>query len=174
MKQSRISLMVTAVLLAAACPAAAQQAPAQVSYKIGFVNTERVMREARAPQQAQKSIDAEFQKREQEIAAAEERLGRMAAELEKSGASLAAADRQKREREASDLQNDIERRKRAFSDELNLRRDEALKQIIEQANAVIRRIAEEERFDAVFVEAAYANPRIDITAKVIKALDEAR
>ena len=52
--------------------------------------------------------------------------------------------------------------------------DEALKQIVDDANAIIRRIAEEEKFDAVFVEAAYANPGIDITAKVIKALDAAR
>lgn len=175
MKQSRFGSIIAATLVcAAAGMAAAQQPEAPVQYKIGFVDTKRVMREARAPLLAQKSLEAEFQKRDKEIAGAEERLRRMVAELEKNAARLSAADRQKREREAGELQRDIERRRTIFAEDLNQRRAEALKQIIDKGNSLIRRIGEEEKFDAVFVEAAYAGPRIDITAKVIKALDAAR
>ena len=160
---------------AIACPAAAQTpAPTPNAYKIGYVSTDRVMRDARVAQQARKSIEAELQKREQEIIATEARLKRVAAELEKSGGAVSAAERQKRVAEAGKLQADLLRRRNEFAEELNLRREEALKGIVDKANAIIRRIAEQENFDLVFFEAAYASARIDLTDRVIKALDAAK
>ena len=130
--------LATAVALAAGTAAA--QAPA--ASKIGYVNTERVMRESRAAQQMQKGLEAEFQKRDKEIAAGP------------------AAD--------------MERRRSLLIEDMNLRRENAVKQFIDKANGVIRRIAEAEKFDIVFLDAAYANARIEITEKVIKALDAGR
>ena len=170
MKKYKISLAIAALLAAAVASTASAQQPASADYKIGYVNPERVMRETRESQMAQRVLESEFQKRNQEIAGAEQRLQAMVADLEKSGATLSAAERQKRERAAGELQRDIERRKTVYTEELNVRRDEAQKQIIDKANAMIRRVAEQEKFDAVFVEAAYADPRIDITDRVIKAL----
>ena len=43
--------------------------------------------------------------------------------------------------------------------------------MVEQANRVIRQIAEQEKYDIIFQDAVYANPRIDITDRVIKALE---
>ena len=178
MMQYRTGFTAAAFLAAAAiaCPAAAQQAPAATpnAYKIGFVSTERVMRDARVAQQARKTLEAEFQKREQEIVATEARLKRVAAELEKSSGAVSAAERQKRVAEAGKLQADLLRRRNEFAEELNLRREEALKGIVDRANAIIRRIAEQENFDLVFFEAAYASTRIDLTDRVIKALDAAK
>jgi outer membrane protein len=42
--------------------------------------------------------------------------------------------------------------------------------VLEQANRAVRQIAETEKYDMVFQEAVWVNPRIDITEKVIKAL----
>ena len=131
---------VLASAIALAAGTAAAQAPA--ASKIGYVNTERVMRESRAAQQMQKGLEAEFQKRDKEIAAGP------------------AAD--------------MERRRGALIEDMNLRRENAVKQFIDKANGVIRRIAEAEKFDIVFLDAAYANARIDITEKVVKALDAGR
>jgi outer membrane protein len=165
--------MVAACVVALAAFPAAAQAPAPAMYKIGFVDTNRVMRDSRVAQAARKSIEADFQKREQEIAAGEARLKRLAAELEK-GAALPAAERQKRTAEAGKLQGDLVRRRNEFAEELNLRREEALKSIVDKANGIIKRIAEQENYDLVFFEATYVNPRIDLTDKIIKALDAAK
>ena len=137
--------LAAAVLAAtAALPAAAQQpalaaAAAPAAYKVGFVNTQRIVKDSRVSQAAQKALEAEFQKREKEIAAGP------------------AAQ--------------VERRKRALSEDIAARRDEALKQFVDKANAAIRRVAEAEKFDIVVADAAYAAPRIDITDRVIKAID---
>jgi outer membrane protein len=44
--------------------------------------------------------------------------------------------------------------------------------IFERVNKIIKQIAEAEKYDIIFQEAVYANPRIDITDKVIKALGD--
>jgi len=81
----------------------------------------------------------------------------------------------KREQEIlSGPKDQVERRRAALLEEIAGRRDEALKQVLERVNAAIKRVAEGENMDAVFAEAAYAGPRIDITAQVIKALDAGR
>ena len=122
-----------------ALPAAAQQQAAPSIAKVGFVNTARVLHDSRVAQQMQKGLEAEYARREQEIAAGPK--------------------------------GDVERRKAALVEDMNQRRDFALKQFIEKSNGVIKRIAEAEKFEIVFFEAAYFNARIDITDKVIKAID---
>jgi outer membrane protein len=131
--------VLAAALIILALPAAAQEPAA---YKIGFVSTERVMRDSHASQKSQKDLAAEFSKRGKEIA------------------SAPVAER--------------ERRGIALNEDMALRRDEAIKQFIDRTNAIVKRIAEAEKFDAVFFEAAFASKRIDLTDRVIKAVDAER
>jgi len=165
--QTFLTLLIAAVLLALN----AQAASAQLENKIGFVNTERILRDAAPAVRAQKKIEAEFAKRDQEMARVAEQLKRMQDELEKQGVTMAESQRRTKEREISELTRDFQRRQREFREDLNQRRNEELAQVVEQANRVIRQIAEQEKFDIVFQDAVYANPRIDITERVIKALD---
>ena len=70
------------------------------------------------------------------------------------------------------IEAEFQRKQREFREDLNQRRNEELAQVVEQANRIIRVIAEQEKFDIIFQEMpAYVSPRIDITDKVIKALD---
>lgn len=70
--------------------------------------------------------------------------------------------------------DEVERRRAAMSEDMAQKREQALKEFIGKSNRAIQRVAAAERFDIVLFEAAYANPRIDITDKVIKALDAER
>jgi outer membrane protein len=82
------------------------------------------------------------------------------------------AEAKKREREIeAGPKGEIERRKALLAEDMALRREDALKQFIEKTNAAIRRIALAEKFDIVFLDAAYAHARIDLTDKVIKEID---
>ena len=69
------------------------------------------------------------------------------------------------------MNRDFQRKQREYREDVNQRRNEELSGVIDQANRIIRQIAEQEKYDIIFQEAAYANPRIDITDKVIKAMD---
>jgi outer membrane protein len=82
---------------------------------------------------------------------------------------------QKRAKEIDEgPQNQIERRRIALEEEMRVEREDALRQFVDRTNRIIRQVALAEDFDAVFLEAAYSNARIDITDKVIKELDAGR
>lgn len=150
-------------LLAPAAPALAQS-------KIGFVNTERILRDSAPALRAQKKLEAEFAKRSQDLQKLEEQLKHMQESLDKNGMTLSDVQRREKEREFSDLSRDLQRRKREFSEDLNQRKNEELASVIDQANRVIRQIAQKENYDIIFQDAVYASPRIDITDKVIQEL----
>jgi outer membrane protein len=172
------NIAVAAVLAAAPFLAAAQAtAPASQpasppSGKFGFVHTERILRDSVLAMRAQKKIEAEFQKRDRELAGIADQLKRMQADLDKDAMTMTESQRRTKEREFGDLNREFQRKQREFREDLNQRRNEELAQVVEQANRVIRVIAEQEKFDIIFQEMpAYVSPRIDITDKVIKALE---
>jgi outer membrane protein len=176
MKKAFLAHLLAAALSAAALPLAAQQAGGsqQVNGKLGFVNTERILRDAAPAQRAQKKIEAEFQKRDQELAKIAGELKRMQDDLDKNAMTMGETQRRNREREFADLNREFQRKQREFREDLNQRRNEELAQVVELANRVIRQIAEQEKFDIIFQDAVFASPRIDITDKVIKALDSGK
>lgn len=143
---------------------------AQADSKIGFVNSDRVMREAPAAVQAQSRLEKEFAGRDAELQSMAKELQAMQAELEKNGLTLSEADRRKKERDFGDLNRDFQRRQREFREDLNQRRNEELAAVLERANKAVKAIAEREKYDIIFQEAVYASPAIDVTDKVIKEL----
>ncbi len=172
----KIQAVLLAVALAAAGAPAAAQAPAASKEappgKIAFVSTERVLRDSAPALRAQKKLEAEFKKRDDELARMAEQLKRMQEELDKNSMTMSETQRRNKEREFGELNRDFQRKQREFREDINQRRNEELAQVVEQANRVIRLIAEQEKFDIIFQEMpAYVSPRIDITDKVIKALE---
>jgi outer membrane protein len=159
-------------LLAAGLCLGASAAHAQG--KIGVVQIERIMRDSAPAIRAQKKLEAEFSRREAELAKMSDQLKRTQDELEKEGVTMSEAQRRNKERDFNDLNREFQRKQREYREDVNQRRNEELSQVIDQANRVIRQIAETEKYDIIFQEAAYANPRIDITDKVIKALENTK
>ncbi len=151
---------------------AANAGQAQSESKIGFVNLDRILRDAGPAVRAQKKLEAEFQKREQELARTAESLKRLQETLEKNAMTMSESDRVKREREFQETNREFQRKQRELREDFNQRRNEELSGILERANRVVRQIAEAEKFDIIFQEAVFASARIDITDKVIRALDD--
>ena len=139
--------------------------------KIGFVSTERIFREAAPAKAAQAKIQQEFAQRDKELQDMAAKLKSMSDKLDKDAAILTESDRIKRQREISDLNNEFQRKQREFREDLSQRRNEELAAVLDRTNKVIKQIAETEKYDIIFQEAVYASPRIDITDKVLKALN---
>ena len=142
--------------------------------KIGFVNTEKVFRDAAPAVRAQKKIEKEFEKRDQEMQRLAKQLQTMQEALEKNAVTMSESDKRNKEREFGELNRDFQRKQREFREDLNQRRNEELATVLERANKAIKAIAEAEKFDVILQEAVYAAPRIDITDKVIKALADGK
>ncbi|WP_235609689.1 OmpH family outer membrane protein [Azospira sp. I13] len=140
--------------------------------KIGYVNTQRVFRDAPAAVKAQKKLDAEFSRRDQDLQSMAKKLQSLQESLEKNGVTLSDSDRRNKERELNDLNRDFQRRQREFREDLNLRQNEEMAAVLEKANKAIKQIAENEKFDLILQDVVWVSPKLDITDKVIKALSD--
>ena len=87
---------------------------------------------------------------------------------------MTESDRGRRQRELAELDREFQRKQREFREDLNQRRNEEMQGLVERSNRIIRQIAAEEKFDLIVQEAVYFNPRIDITERVLRALNTAR
>lgn len=144
---------------------------AAADYKIGFVNTERLFREAAPAKRAQQKLEKEFAARDAEIQKVGKQVRDLQTSLDKDGATMPETDRRNKERDLANLSRDLQRSQREFREDLNLRRNEELAGLQERANKVIQQIAEAEKYDLILQDpVVYASQRIDITEKVIKAL----
>jgi outer membrane protein len=142
-----------------------------LDYKIGFVNTERLFREAAPAKRAQQKLEREFATRDAEIQKLSKQVRDLQAVLDKDGATMPENDRRNKERDLANFSRDLQRAQREFREDVNLRRNEELAGFQERANKVILQIAEAEKFDLILQDpVVYASQRIDITEKVIKAL----
>ncbi len=145
-------------------------ASAETAVKIGYVNTQRIFRDAPAAVKAAKRIEAEFSKRDQDLQDMAKQLQSMQDTLEKNGLTMNDADRRSKEKELNELSREFQRKQREFREDLNLRQNEENAAIIEKANKAIKQLAETEKFDLIVQDVVWANPRLDITDKIIKAL----
>ena len=153
--------------LALAAPVMAQD------FRVGFVNTDRILREAGASKAAQTRLEQEFSKREKELNDLGATFKTASEKFERDAPTLSETQRQQRQRQLADQDRELQRKRREFQEDLNARRQEELQQVLERANRVIRQVAEQEKYDLILQEAVYINPKHDITDKVIRALNAA-
>ncbi len=138
--------------------------------KIGYVNTERVYREAAPALNAQKKLEREFASREAEL----KKLAARGKELEAQLAKGKPNDSERRamERELASLDREYQAKSRDFRDDLNQRRNEEFAAVQERANRVIKQLAEREQFDLILQDVVYVSGKMDITPKVLKELEK--
>jgi len=168
--------MITKLLksfVVAACALAAAGATMAQELKIGYVNSERVLREAAPAKAALSRMEADFSKRQKELADQGSRLKAAADKLEKDAPTLPEAERNRRQRELVDQDRDLQRKQREFQEDLNQRRNEETAGLVERTNKVIKQIFDGEKYDLILQDVVFAGPRVDITDKVIKALNAA-
>lgn len=160
--------VVGALLLSLAASSAVQ---AQETFRIGFVNPDRVLREAQPAKAAQAKLESEFLKRERDLTAQGDALKAASEKFEREAPTLPESQRTQRQRALVDQDREFQRKRREFQEDLNARKNEELQQVYDRANRVVKQVAEAEKYDAILQEAIYINPKHDITEKVIKALN---
>jgi outer membrane protein len=156
--------------LAAALLVAGSMVQAQ-ELKIGYVNSDRVMREAQPAKAAQQKLEAEFGKREKELNDLAAKLKTASDKLEKDAPTLSEAERNRRQRDLVEQDRDFQRKRREYQEDVNQRRNEEMQVVIERANKAIKQIFDNEKYDLIIQDAVFFSPRVDITKKVIDALN---
>lgn len=142
--------------------------------RIGFVNTDRIFKEAATAKAAQSKLEQEFSRREREVEALGTQLKSASEKLEKDAPTLSDSQRGARQRQLVELDREFQRKRREFQEDLAQRKNEELQLVLERANRVIKQVAESEKYDLIMQEAVYVNPKLDITDKVLNGLNNAK
>lgn len=140
-------------------------------FRMGFVNTDRIFKEASTAKAAQAKLEQEFSKREKELVDLGASLKSLVDKFEREAPTLSEAQKNSRQKQLLEQDRDFQRKRREFQEDLNSRKNEELQQVLERANKVVKQVAEAEKYDVVIQEAVYISPKHDITDKVIKALN---
>ena len=152
--------------------AAAMSLPAFAQdFKIGFINTDRIFRDANSAKAAQAKLEQEFSRREKELNDLGIQIKAAADKLDKDAPTLSESQKTARQKQIVDQDRDFQRKRREFQEDLSARKNEELQQVLERANKVVKQVAEAEKYDLVLQEVVYINPKHDMTEKVLKALN---
>ncbi|WP_246233524.1 OmpH family outer membrane protein [Pelistega europaea] len=143
----------------------------QAAIKIGFVNTEKLLRESAPAKEAEAKIEEEFKKRDADLQKLANELRAKFENFDKNAPVMSDSERNKAQRELTDLDTDLQRKRREFQEDFNRRRNDAFATIVEKANTAIKEIAEKQDYDLILQDAVTVSPRVDVTDEVIKVLN---
>ena len=80
--------------------------------KIGFVNTQRIFRDAPAAVKAAKKMDADFSKRDQDLQRMTKQVQALQEKLEKDALTMSESERRIKEREFGEQSRELQRKQR--------------------------------------------------------------
>jgi outer membrane protein len=139
--------------------------------KVGFVNTGKVLENAPQAQAARKKLEQEFAPRDGEITAKQRKLKALDEKLSRDGDVMSDDERRKLERERLTQQRELKRTRDAFTEDLNLRRNEEFAKLQRTVAKAIVGIAKENGYDLVLeAGVVFASDRVDLTDKVLERL----
>jgi outer membrane protein len=171
--KARSMKLIYALLLASVSSIAVSTSAQAQELKIGYVNSERVLREAEPAKRAQAKLEAEFGKREKDLNDQNAALRAQAEKLDKDSPTLSEAEKTRRQRELVELDRDLQRKHREFQEDLTQRKNEELSAVAERANRTIKAIGDAQHYDVILQDqlVIYFSNRVDLTQKVIDALN---
>jgi outer membrane protein len=143
-------------------------------YKIGVINTDRILRESTPAKDAAKRIEQEFQAREANVAKLDRELRDLTAKLDREGATMAQADRAALQRDVETHGRDLERIRRQLTEDLKARQFDEMNKIKERLDAVLTQLAKDQGYDLILQDGLYVRRSVDITDAVLKALDTSK
>ena len=165
---------IATLLVAVMAMLPASYASALEPLKVGYVNTQRIFRDAPTAVKAAKKIEAEFSKRDQDLQALAKQVQTLQESLEKNAVTMSDTERRAKEKDLNEQSREFQRRQREFREDLNLRQNEENAAIIEKANKAIKQLAENEKYDLIVQDVVWVSPKLDVTDKIIKALSEGK
>lgn len=142
-------------------------------FKLGYINTERVYREAAPVLALNKRLDQEFGPRREELKALQAKGKQLEALLVKP--DLSEADRRNNQRELDSVIRDFNAKSASLNEDFNQRRSEEFAAFLERANQVVRNLGAQGHYDLILqdsVYGVYVNPKFDLTDTLLKALDK--
>jgi outer membrane protein len=138
--------------------------------RVGAVNVDRIMRDSEPAKAASIKLQQEFAKREKELNDDTANFKTAVQKFDRDAPTLSETLRISLQRKFADQERELQRRKRALEEDFVLRRNEERQSVLDRLIKSIEQVAAAEKYDLIVQEAAYINPRLDITDAVMKRM----
>jgi outer membrane protein len=139
--------------------------------KIGYVQVDKILKEAPQTAETGKRLEREFSPRSLELEKMSSQISAIETMLENENPSMTSADRRSKQRQATNLKIEFQRKQRELREDINIRKNEELATLQDRINNAVKKVSETEGYDLVMYSGvAYASTKIDITEKVLKLL----
>lgn len=142
--------------------------------RIGVVNAEKLFADSNLAKASQGKLKSEFAAREKELREAAQKIKSDAERLDRDAGSISEVERLRKQRELADADRDLQRKQQKFTEDVQQRSNEERTKIALKANEALKIVAQRYKLDAIIQEAAYVNPKADVTAEVIEVLNNLR
>ncbi|MBS0358540.1 MAG: OmpH family outer membrane protein [Proteobacteria bacterium] len=163
--RKQISIIVSGFALLMAASVAVAEA-----VKIGVVDVQAIVQQSEKAKVIRDKLKAQFKSREQEIMAAEKKFQDDVAKLKRNDSVMSQPEKTKMEQMAYDEKRNLQRLEEDYQQDLNFAQNKAMESFFAELKKSIDKVAKDGNYDLVLQRGAvpYANPRIDITAQVLK------
>ncbi len=142
------------------------------SYKIGFVNTARVLKEAPQARKVEERLKAEFGPREEQLKEKRDEILALEDTL-KSDSTTSSTLRRKLEREIRLKVSQLKFLEQEFREDQNLRRNDQIRKLQKVISNVLKMQGDSGGFDLILTEGvSYVSEQIDITTQTIEMLKD--
>lgn len=141
--------------------------------KVGYVQVDKILKEAPQTAETGKKLEREFRPRSLELKKLQKQMAVIETDLEKEASTLSDSGRRSKQRQASGMRIEFNRKQRELREDINIRKNEELSILQDRINTAVKTVSEAGDYDIVmYGGVAYASTKIDITDKVLKLLSE--
>ncbi len=139
---------------------------------VAFIDGQRLRNEIVAFKTAEAKVQQEFAKRIQAFHEKEDQFRAGNARLDRESQTMSATDKSKLQHDLVDLSKELQRMQREIQEDSTQRGNEEQEAVYGRVRKVITQIATESKIDLVLQDAIYHSAKIDITDKVLAAVNK--
>ena len=140
---------------------------------VGFVDMDRIDREAPQIDTVRGELQKEFSERERQLLDQQSKLRNMEERLVLGNTTMSDTDRRTLERELQNSQREWKRSQDEFREDYIIRKNEEMEDLTRLITDTIRDFARAEKFDLILVSGVvYASDTADVTARVLEWLEK--
>lgn len=141
-----------------------------VEMKIGYVDSEKLIKESPQYAEAQKRLESEFKPRQTDLVAKQKRLKELLDKLKKDGVTMSESERGSLEKDILTRRRQFESDQTALREDSNLRRIQELQKLREKVKEVVQEFAKAESYDVILADGVYFSERLNVTDKILEKL----
>ena len=149
--------------------------PAFAAVKIGIIDIQKVLREAKAAKSVQDAFLKDVNAKKATLAERQKKISQMDNELKNAGKKLSAAERKERKEKLDKEIKELNRHSSDFNEELKKKNVELTRKLIGEIRDVAKTLANDENYTVILEKGAAAvvasDDAADVTDKIIRLYD---